>query len=79
MIPSNRDNRETALRASSSVAVRIVLYDLLGRELRIIEESEKAAGTYSTLLDGSGLPSGTYLLHLQFGNLSATKPITILR
>ena len=61
------------------VAVRIALYDVLGRELRVIEEGEQSAGTYTTQLDGSGLPSGTYLIHLQFGNLSATKPITIFR
>ncbi|HET6567932.1 MAG TPA: cohesin domain-containing protein [Rhodothermales bacterium] len=57
-----------------SAEVTVVIYDLLGREVRRLAAGEVAAGAGRRLeLNGSGLPSGTYLYRLQAEMPSATR------
>jgi hypothetical protein len=46
------------LRNGGDVDLRI--FDLLGREVSVLERGYKAAGTHESAFDGSSLPSGTY-------------------
>jgi Secretion system C-terminal sorting domain len=41
--------------------VRIVIYDLTGREVRVLTDQWLTSGPYEVLFDANGLPSGTYL------------------
>ncbi len=50
---------------ASAGEVRLVLYDLLGREVRVLVQERKSAGTYSLRFDATGLASGVYLYRLQ--------------
>jgi hypothetical protein len=44
--------------------VRAVLYDLLGREIRILVDGYRGPGTLTMTLDAQGLPAGRYLLRV---------------
>jgi hypothetical protein len=55
--------------------VRLALYDVLGREVATIEEGERAAGTHSVTLRGSGLRAGVYVVRLEAGERGATMRI----
>jgi hypothetical protein len=45
--------------------IRLALYDIHGRLLRIVEESRKKAGVYSVVLDTRGLAAGAYVCRLE--------------
>jgi hypothetical protein len=51
-----------SLAEKSNVAIK--LYDLTGREVRMILQEEREAGYYTIRLDGSALTSGIYLYRL---------------
>ena len=45
--------------------VRLVVYDLLGREVAVLVDERKAPGRYSVEFNASGLASGVYFAHLR--------------
>lgn len=47
--------------------VRLVGYDVLGREVALLFEGEQAVGTHDVGFDASALPSGVYLYVLEVG------------
>jgi hypothetical protein len=59
--------------------VKLVIYDLLGREVRVLVDEKKAAGVYEIHFDAMGLSSGFYFYRLQAGNYIATKKLLILK
>jgi photosystem II stability/assembly factor-like uncharacterized protein len=54
--------------------VTVTLFDLLGREVRVLADGEYGAGAHRVEMDGSGLASGTYVYRLvvQSGNGAET-------
>lgn len=48
-----------------ATSVKIELYDVLGRRVASFANEEKAAGTYTFSIDGTGLSNGLYLLRLE--------------
>ncbi len=65
----NPFNPRTVIRSQLPVAsdVRLVVYDMLGREVAILVNERRAAGSYQDTFDGSGLASGTYFYRLTAG------------
>jgi hypothetical protein len=65
--------------------VRLVVFDLLGREIRALVNSEtKTAGRYVVEWDGKdnrgmGMSSGTYFVRLQAGTYSDTKKVLLMK
>ncbi|MGE5456835.1 MAG: T9SS type A sorting domain-containing protein, partial [Methanococcaceae archaeon] len=59
--------------------VAIKLFDLLGRELKIMINEEKSAGTHELHLDGSTLSSGIYFCRLQAGKFTKTIKMQLLK
>jgi hypothetical protein len=59
--------------------VRLVVYDLLGRQVAVLVNERKAPGVYSVPFDGSGLASGVYIYQLKAGNVVATKRLLLIR
>jgi hypothetical protein len=47
--------------------IRIVMYNSIGNEVGIIEESEKAAGNYTTVFEGKELATGMYYCKIYSG------------
>ncbi len=48
--------------------VRLVVYDILGREVKVLVDEQKEAGNYTVKFDGSDLPSGVYFYRITFTN-----------
>jgi len=59
--------------------VRLVVYDLLGREVATLVNEKLGAGTYSKTWDASGMPSGVYFYRLEAAGFSQTKKLVLVR
>lgn len=59
--------------------VRLALYDLQGRLLRVLHDGPLAAGSHVRVFDGSGLASGSYLLNLVTPAGRQSARITLLK
>jgi predicted GH43/DUF377 family glycosyl hydrolase len=59
--------------------VRLVVYDILGREVAVLVNERKAPGTYEVKFDGSGLASGVYFYRLTAGTLVQTRKMMLVR
>ena len=59
--------------------VRLVVYDLLGREVAVLVNERKLPGTYEATFDAGGLAGGMYLYRLQAGDFVATRKLLLLR
>ncbi|MFB3130904.1 MAG: T9SS type A sorting domain-containing protein, partial [Rhodothermales bacterium] len=62
----NPFNPQTTIRFSvpESAQVKLAVYDVLGREVRVLVDGTREAGRHEVVFDASGLPSGTYLVRL---------------
>ncbi len=68
-----------SLDLPEATTVRLVVYDVLGRTVATLVDGELAAGSHALTLDGSALPSGTYLVRLTAGGFAATQRVTLIR
>ena len=59
--------------------VRLVVYDNLGREVRVLAEAQQPAGRYTVSFDASGLGSGVYFYRLQAGDIVQTRKLVVLK
>ncbi|MBI3111013.1 MAG: T9SS type A sorting domain-containing protein [Ignavibacteriales bacterium] len=64
--------------------VSLVLYDMLGRQVRTFEDGYRTAGKYSMIWDGtngtgSPVSTGLYLLRLQAGNTMLTHKLLLTK
>lgn len=59
--------------------VTIKLYDILGKEVGIIENGFKEAGNYKVSFDASRLASGVYIYKMVSGDFSASKKLLLLK
>jgi hypothetical protein len=58
---------------------KIVLYDVLGREIRTLVNKELGAGYYEITVDASTLPSGVYFYRFQSGDFAQTKKMVLTK
>ncbi len=77
----NPFNPSTKIKYSvpESQSVKILLYDILGRELRTIINEYKRAGTYEVEFNADVLPSGVYFYRILSESYSDTKKMLLLR
>ena len=59
--------------------VRVAVYDVLGREVVMLDEGEVAAGRHLVRLDASAWPSGVYVVRLAAGSDATTRRVTVVR
>ena len=59
--------------------VKIEVFDLLGRRVRVLENGFKPIGEYEVTLDATGLPSGVYFYTLSAGDFTQTRKIVVVR
>jgi len=59
--------------------VTLKIYDVLGREVKILINEEKAAGRYETEFDASNLSSGIYFYQLRAGNFADSKKMVLIK
>jgi ELWxxDGT repeat protein len=53
---------------AAPAAVRLAVYDVLGREVAVLVDGYVEAGVHQATFDGGGLASGTYVYRLVIGN-----------
>ncbi|RMF62072.1 MAG: T9SS C-terminal target domain-containing protein, partial [Bacteroidetes bacterium] len=63
----NPFNPQTTIefRLDRPQAVRLAVYDVLGREVAVLAEGAQPAGVFRVTFDATGLSSGLYLYRLQ--------------
>jgi hypothetical protein len=60
--------------------VRVVVYDVLGREVAVLADGAMEAGSYEvSWSEAAGLPSGTYVVRLEAGAFARTQRLTLVR
>jgi len=59
--------------------VRLVILDVLGREVSVWVNEPKDAGEYSVTFDGTDLPSGVYFYRIEIGHASATRSMMLVK
>ncbi len=77
----NPFNPSTKIKYSipTSSRVMIKVYDLTGKEVKIIENRVRTAGTYTVMFDANQLASGVYFYKLSANNYSATKKFILMK
>ena len=66
-------------RTEESGQVRVAVYDLYGKLVKVLTEDTQRAGMHTLNLDGAELPAGVYTCRVQSGVNSATAKITIVK
>jgi hypothetical protein len=64
---------------SAASEVRLVVYDILGREVAVLVNERKAPGRYEVTFDASGLASGVYFYRLEAGGFVSVKNMTLVK
>ena len=59
--------------------VKLVIFDVLGQEVRTLVDGIENAGFKSVLFDASGLPSGVYFYRLQADNSIEVRSMLLMR
>ncbi len=59
--------------------VKLFVYDILGREVTVLVNERKNAGSYEVKFDAWNLTSGVYFYRLQAGDFVSTKRLLLLR
>jgi len=59
--------------------VKIVVYDMLGKQLNVIINSVHNRGYYEVLYDASNLASGIYIYKLEFENITLVRKMLLLK
>jgi plastocyanin len=59
-------------------AVRLAVYDLLGREVAVLVDGTLEAGQHEAMLDGSALPAGVYVYRLVVDGQEQTGRLTLV-
>lgn len=68
------------LRVDEAQQVRVVLYDVLGRQVRVLHDGAVAAGQDQRItVDAGSLPSGAYVVRAEGETASATRSLLLVR
>ncbi len=59
--------------------VKLIVYDLLGREVAVLVNEQQKPGTYETEFNASNQSSGVYFYKLQTEKYSDTKKMVIIK
>jgi hypothetical protein len=75
-------NIKFSLPSVSNVIIKI--YDILGREVKMVLSEQRGAGTHSVIWDGTNnagqkVASGIYIYRMQAGSFTAVKRMVLIR
>ena len=59
--------------------VRLAVHDALGREVALLLDAERAAGSHEVGFDPAGLPSGLYVVQMTSGAVQQSRTFTVAR
>src|SRR5690606_5531872 len=60
-----REGARLTLAVPSAQAVRVAVYDALGREVAVLHDGPLEAGAHALALDGARLPAGVYVVRAE--------------
>ena len=66
-----------SLKETGKVSVRV--YDVMGREVKVLVDGVQGAGEYSVVMDATGLSSGVYVYQLRAGGLLLTRKMMLVK
>ncbi len=77
----NPFNPQTTIRFSVPEAsvVMLAVYDVLGREVRVLVDGVREAGVHEVVFEAGDLPSGTYLYRLETPQGSFVKTMLLVK
>jgi hypothetical protein len=77
----NPFNPLTTIRFATAAPGRVTLrlYDLAGRQVRVLVDADLPAGIHATTLDGTGLASGVYVCRMSAGTYRQTRELTLVK
>jgi bacillolysin len=77
----NPFNPQTVITGQWAVSseVRLVVYDVLGREVAVLAKGRYPAGKYTFTFDGTNLASGVYFYRLTAGTVVETKKMILAK
>jgi gluconolactonase len=77
----NPFNPKTVVSCQSPVAskIRIVVYDMLGREVRVLMDEQKEPGSYQVTWDAGDCASGVYVCKMTAGSHMESNKMLLLR
>lgn len=77
-MPEETSFRKTG-EPATSLFTKLIIYDVLGREIAILVNENKFPGTYSVKFDGGNLPCGIYFYVLTAHKYRTSKKMIIIR
>jgi hypothetical protein len=82
----NPFNGETVIRyhvaagpQGSAVRVRLMVYDILGKEVAVLVDDPRGPGEYTVSWNPAGFSSGVYVVRLQGGGSAISRKMTLVR
>ena len=77
----NPFNPQTTIRfgVTETSDVRLVVYNMLGREVRVLVQGIVSSGMHEATFDASGLPSGSYIYTLTTPEGRISKMLALLK
>lgn len=77
----NPFNPTTVIRYQLSLAspVTLAVYDLLGREVAVLVQENKAPGSYEVKVDAAGFPSGMYVYRMTAGSFAQSRKMAVVK
>lgn len=60
-------------------SVRLIVYDILGREVATLVNEKQKPGNYEIVFDASNLPSGIYFYSMHAGEFNSVKKMILLK
>ena len=67
------------LDLATAQAVRVAVFDVLGRRVAVLHDGPLGAGAHRLDLDASALPIGTYFVRVEAGGMQRAQPFTVVR
>ncbi|MEW6655017.1 MAG: T9SS type A sorting domain-containing protein, partial [Bacteroidota bacterium] len=59
--------------------VTLIVYDMLGREVKVLVNENKPSGNYEIDFHASGITSGSYIYRMIAGNYQATRKLIVVK
>jgi hypothetical protein len=80
-VAPNPFNQTTTIRyaLAEAGAVKLIVYDVLGRTVQVVDVPQAAAGSHQWRFDGGNLASGVYFVKLQTGTNILTTKLLLLK
>ena len=77
----NPFNPETIIQYSIAepTGVRLIIYDILGREIKVLVNEKKEPGNYEVSFDAKDLSSGIYIYRIETKNFTKSQKMVLMK